>query len=70
MIYHSDIRNFVEVEKKKLLQSKSKKPTIMDLVKDHNHEIWRICGDCGKVFDLRNELKIECPKCKSKNLVI
>lgn len=64
------LKNFVEVETLKFKKNNRKNPTIMDLIKDHNHEIWRVCGDCGEVFDLRMELKIECPKCKSKNLTI
>lgn len=68
MICNPDIKNFIEVEKLKIKKNQTKVPTIMDLVKDHNRVIWQICKGCGHVFDLRLETKIECPKCKSKNL--
>lgn len=69
MIYNSDIRDFIEVEKHKIKKSKTKVPTIMDLVKDHNQVILLVCRCCGNVFDLRMESKIECPKCNSTNLL-
>jgi hypothetical protein len=34
------------------LMSKPKKITFEELLKDHNHEIWKMC-DCGNEEDLR-----------------
>ncbi|HAY3533756.1 hypothetical protein [Elizabethkingia anophelis] len=63
------IRSFVELERQKMLNKKIPALTIQDIVKDHNHEIWRACTNCGNVFDLRKELDFECPKCQSKEII-
>lgn len=61
----SQIRAFIDAYAEKPLPI----ITVKDWIKSHNHEIWRICQDCGHNFDLRKELEInQCPKCKSKNL--
>ncbi|MFL9835018.1 hypothetical protein [Chryseobacterium terrae] len=43
--------------------------TVKEFIKNHNHEIWKDCLDCGEHFDLRKQLHIDrCPKCESKNI--
>ncbi|HCZ8394855.1 TPA: hypothetical protein O4D88_001286 [Elizabethkingia anophelis] len=69
MIKDPRIRAFVEVERKKMLNSKFPPITIKDLIKNHNHEMWRTCFDCLHHFDLKKEVEIDqCPKCGSKNI--
>ncbi len=48
------IRDFVDTYRKQT--TKPQPPiTIRDLMKDHNHEIWRTCKNCGNEEDLRKD---------------
>lgn len=64
-----EVRAFVDDYKRRTLNKNKPKITIHQIIKDHNHEIWRVCQDCGAVFDLRKELDCKCPKCESRNVM-
>lgn len=60
-----EVRAFVEIYAKKQMPKK----TVSQFIKEHNHEIWKTCLDCGEHFDLRKQLYTDrCPKCNSKNI--
>ncbi|MDV3668194.1 hypothetical protein CMU39_09175 [Elizabethkingia anophelis] len=62
-----EVKKFVENYKILIQSRKCKIPTLQDLIKDHNHEIWRCCKSCGHVFDLKVEVDYDkCPKCNEK----
>ena len=63
------VRAFVDIEKQKMLKNKFPPLTIEDIIKHHNHEIWRVCYDCLHHFDLKKEVEIDkCPRCGSENI--
>lgn len=51
------IRNWVNEYRSRLLP----KLTVEDLIRDHNHEIWRKCPKCGHEEDLRKSF--DCSNC-------
>lgn len=56
-----ELEKFIEDYRKQVLSGMFPKLSIIDIMKQHNHEIWQACPKCGQVEDLKKTW--ECSTC-------